>query len=93
MALGVYSTPPISDEPERVFSNTGNLMSPRRRHLVGQGVEQIICLRSWDQSGVITLDEGLFNSAVATAIAIDEGNEHADLSSDNLFYHDNTWID
>jgi hypothetical protein len=93
MALDVYSTPPMSDEPERVFSITGNLMSPRRRHLAGQGIEQMVCLRSWDRSGIITLDQGLFDSAVATAIAIDEGSEHADLSSDNLLYHDNTQID
>jgi hypothetical protein len=91
MALDVYSTPPMSDEPERVFSTTGNLMSARRRHLAGQSVEQMTCLRSWDRSGIITLDEGLFDSAVATVI--DRGGEHAELSSDNLLYHDNTQID
>jgi hypothetical protein len=91
MALDVYSTPPMSDEPERVFSTTGNLMSARRRHLAGQSVEQMTCLRSWDRSGIITLDEGLFDSAVATVI--DRGGEHAELSSDNLLYHDNMQID
>jgi hypothetical protein len=91
MALDVYSTPLMSDEPERVFSTTGNLMSTRRRHLTGQGVEQMVCLRSWEASGIITLDGGWFDSAVATAI--DGDGEHADLSSENLLYHDNTQID
>jgi hypothetical protein len=91
MALDVYSTPPMSDEPERAFSTTGNLMSTRRRHLAGQGVEQMVCLRSWDQSDIIRLDEGWFTSAVATAIEDDD--EHADLSSENLLHYDNTQID
>lgn len=78
-----YSTPPMSDESEGVFSATGNLMSSRRRHLTSQGVKQTVCLRSWDRSGIITLDEGWFDSAVATAI--DEGGEHADLNGDDLF--------
>jgi hypothetical protein len=46
MALDIYATPAISDEPERVFSTTGNLLSQRRRHMTGEGVEQMICLRS-----------------------------------------------
>jgi hypothetical protein len=91
MALDVYSTPPISNEPERVFSTASNLISVRRRHLVGQSVEQMTYLRSWDQSGIITLNEGLFDSAVATVI--DRGGEHAELSSNNLLYYDNTQID
>jgi hypothetical protein len=49
------------------------------------------CLRSWERSGIITLDEGLFNSAVATAI--DEDDECVDLNSDNLYYHEGTQID
>jgi hypothetical protein len=46
MALDIYATPAISDEPERVFSITGNLLSQRRRHMIGEGVEQMIYLRS-----------------------------------------------
>jgi len=72
MALDVYSTPPMSDQLERVFSDTGNLLSPRRRHMSGEGVEQMTCLRSWDRSGIIKLSQGLFNSAVATTSQIDD---------------------
>ena len=46
IALDVYATPAISDEPERVFSIASNLLSPRRRKLIGEGVEQMLCLRS-----------------------------------------------
>jgi hypothetical protein len=47
MALDIYSTPVCSDEPERVFSMAGNLLSPRRRQLKGESVEQMLYLRSW----------------------------------------------
>jgi hypothetical protein len=47
MALDVYATPPMSDAPERAFSGTGTLLIPLRRSMIGEGVEQIECLRSW----------------------------------------------
>lgn len=47
MALDLYVTPAMSDEPERVFSMAGNLLTPRRRQLKGEGIEQMLCLRSW----------------------------------------------
>jgi hypothetical protein len=46
MALDVFTLPAMSDEPERVFSIAGNLLAPRRRRLKGDGVEQMLCLRS-----------------------------------------------
>jgi hypothetical protein len=51
----------------------------------------MVCLRSWDRSDITTLDEGWFASAVTTAI--DDDDEHADLISENLLYHDNTQMD
>jgi hypothetical protein len=66
MALDIFSTVPMSDSPERVFSDTGNLLSPSRRTMTGDCVEQITCLRRWEQSSIISLSQGLFNSAVAT---------------------------
>jgi hypothetical protein len=65
MALDVFSTPPMSDEPERVFSIAGNLLSPRRRQLKGESVEHLLCLRSWAKSGIITLDHRMMKEAVA----------------------------
>jgi hypothetical protein len=46
IALDVYATPAMSDEPERVFSMAGNLLSLRRRKLIGKGVKQMLYLRS-----------------------------------------------
>ena len=65
MALDIYSTVPMSDSPERVFSSTGHLLSPKRRTMAGEGVEQMTCLRAWEQSGIISLGQGRFSNAVA----------------------------
>ena len=81
IALDLYATPAMSDEPERVFSMAGNLLSPRRRKLTGEGVEQMLCLRSWQRSGIIKLDQASFTDAML-ADKVDE------LSSSNLLRHD-----
>jgi hypothetical protein len=64
MALDVYSTPAMSDEPERVFSITGNLLAQRRRRLTSSAVQWLLCLRSWQNSKIIVLDQRLLRSAV-----------------------------
>jgi hypothetical protein len=83
MALDIYSMPAMSDEPERVFSIAGNTLSPRRRCLKGDTMQEILCLRSWQDSGLINLDRRLFNKAVAAAeassinddLALDESDD------------------
>ena len=67
MALDVYSTPACSDDPERVFSEGGALLIPRRRQLSGDHVQQILCLRSWQRSVIVALDGALFEQAVRRA--------------------------
>ena len=64
MALDVYSTPACSDEPERIFSEGGALLVPRRRQFSGDHVREILCLRSWQRSGIVRLDGALFEQAV-----------------------------
>jgi hypothetical protein len=76
MALDIYATPAMSNEPERVFSIAGNVLTLRRRCLTDYAVKQILCLRSWQKSGIITLNHTLFEEAV-TAV------EHA-LVHDNI---------
>jgi hypothetical protein len=76
MALDVYSTPAMSDSPEHVFSGTGTLLTPLRRTMTGEGVEQATCLRSWEATVTISLSQGLLNSAVATTRA-DDDDGHA----------------
>jgi hypothetical protein len=46
MALDIYYAPPMSDEPERVFSISGNTLNPRRRVMTGDTVQELLCLRS-----------------------------------------------
>jgi hypothetical protein len=38
MALDIYSTPAVSDEPERVFSIAGHVLSPSRRTLTSDAM-------------------------------------------------------
>jgi hypothetical protein len=64
MALDIYSTPAMSDEPERVFSITGNVLSQRRRRLTSDAVQWLLCLRSWQNSEIIALDQRLLRRAV-----------------------------
>jgi hypothetical protein len=86
MALDVFSTPPMSDELERVFSIVGNLLSPRRRTMKGESVEQLLCLRSWARSKIITLNEGMLQEAII-ASQIDD-DEVMTYSDDDLIYLD-----
>jgi hypothetical protein len=92
MALDLYATPAMSDEPERVFSMAGNLLSPRRRTMKDTGVEQMLCLRSWQSSGIVKLDQSAFKHAVATAgdCIIEEDVNNTDLTSSNLLYHEHS---
>ena len=66
MALDVYSTPAMSDEPERVFSIAGSVLQPSRRRLTSAVMEWLLCLRSWQKSEIITLDQRLLRAAVLT---------------------------
>lgn len=60
MALDIFATPAMSDAPERVFSITGDVISPRRRTLGEDTVREVMCLRSWMDSGIIKLDGNFF---------------------------------
>jgi hypothetical protein len=72
----------MSDEPEHVFSIAGNLLLPRRRKLIGEGVEQMLCLRSWQRSSIIKLDRAAF----ADTVLVGKVDDY-ELSSSNLFFH------
>jgi len=54
LALDSFSTPVMSDEPGRVFSEARAMIGTRRR-LLGEGtVEHLICMKSWIWTGIIT---------------------------------------
>lgn len=57
MALDMLSIPAMSDEPERLFSRLGLIITPRRNHLQQTTVQAISCLHSWDKSGLIDLSK------------------------------------
>lgn len=76
MALDIYSVPAMSDEPERIFSQTGHVLAPRRRSLTSKSMEQLMCMKSWLKQGVAHLDGGLFEKSV---IMINSSNATAEL--------------
>jgi hypothetical protein len=86
MALDIYSTPAMSDEPERVFSIAGNALAPRRRRLTSEAMQWLLCLRSWQNSEIIRLDQRLLRAAVITVDSLptprlpddDEDNDAVD---------------
>jgi hypothetical protein len=67
MALDIYSTPACSDEPKRVFSKGSNLLQQRRRQMLADHVQEILCLQSWQSCGIITLDSTMFEQVVRKA--------------------------
>jgi hypothetical protein len=92
MALDIYSTPACSDKPERVFSMAGNLLSPRRRQLKGESIEQMLCLRSWQASGLINLDT-LCSRVVSSSAdtSLPEDHEQPLVTTSNLRYHEQSY--
>jgi hypothetical protein len=55
MAIDVYTIPPMSSEPERIFSLAGVLITQRRNRLKDDVIEAHECLSSWDRSGLIRI--------------------------------------
>ena len=47
MAITIFSIPPMSAEPERVFSGTKHTIAPERIRLGAEMVEITECLKSW----------------------------------------------
>lgn len=58
MALDVLSPPPMSDEPERVFSSASATEGKRRTTLDPTSLEAIECLKAWSKAGLGTFIEG-----------------------------------
>ena len=67
MALDVFSVPAMSDEPERIFSQTGHILSPRRRRLTSKSMQRLMCMKSRLEQGVAHLDSDLFERTVSPA--------------------------
>lgn len=65
MALDIFSVPAMSDEPERIFSQTGHILSPRRRCLTSKSMQRLMCMKSLLKQGVAHLDGSLFEKTVS----------------------------
>jgi hypothetical protein len=59
MAIDIFSIPPMSAEPERVFSGARRTISWTRACLGGSIVEITECLKSWIRQG---LADGVFRT-------------------------------
>jgi hypothetical protein len=51
MAIDILLIPPISDEPERVFSGARRTVSWDRGQTEAETIELMECLRHWKRSG------------------------------------------
>ncbi|KAI7460907.1 hypothetical protein KC357_g8848 [Hortaea werneckii] len=63
MALDIYATPAMSDAPERLFSEAGAAIDPRRQRLHSETVQRMMCCKSWLKSGLLKLDRTFFEPA------------------------------
>lgn len=53
MAIDILSIPPMSDEPERVFSGARRTVSWDRGQLEPETIELRECLKHWKTSGIL----------------------------------------
>jgi hypothetical protein len=53
MAIDILSTPAMSAKAERIFSHCGNIVRSNRARLKADTIGAVICLKQWDEAGVI----------------------------------------
>jgi hypothetical protein len=53
MAIDILSIPPMSDEPERVFSGARRTVSWDRGKIEPKTIEIRECLKHWKKSGIL----------------------------------------
>lgn len=53
MAFDMFGIPAMSSEPERTFSDAGEVVTKRRNRLHADTVNACLCLKQWDDSGAI----------------------------------------
>ena len=55
MALDIFAIPAMSSDPERIFSLSGDMVSPKRNALQAETVGAAQCLKSWDSNGIFNI--------------------------------------
>lgn len=68
MALDILTVPPMSDEPERTFSDTGCMVTDRRNRLQEDTINTVATLKSWTRQGVIVWTSALTNEVTRAAV-------------------------
>jgi hypothetical protein len=53
MAIDLFGIPAMSSEPERLFSDTGDVITLKRNRLQADIVGAGMCLKQWDRDGAI----------------------------------------
>ena len=53
MAINILSIPPMSDEPERVFSDARRTVSWDRGQMEAETIEIRECLKHWKKTGIL----------------------------------------
>jgi hypothetical protein len=53
MAIDILSIPPMSDEPERVFSGARRIVSWDKGQIELETIEMRECLKHWKRSGIL----------------------------------------
>jgi hypothetical protein len=53
MAIDILSIPPMSDEPERVFSGARRTVTWDRGQIEAETIELRECLKHWKRSGIL----------------------------------------
>jgi hypothetical protein len=83
LGLDIYSESAMSDEPERIFSQTEHILALRCRSLTSKSMEQLVCTKSLLKQGVAHLDGSLFERAVTmigSPIVTEELEDLSDVS-------------
>jgi hypothetical protein len=47
----------MSSDPERIFSLSGDMVSPKRNALQAETIGAAQCLKSWDKNGVFDISK------------------------------------
>jgi hypothetical protein len=57
MALDIFSIPAMSSDPERIFSLSGDMVSPKRNALQAETIGAAQCLKSWDKNRIFDISK------------------------------------
>ena len=90
MAIEILSVPPMSSEPERLFSVSGAMVAPKRTRLDASTIGVAMTLRSWFRAGLVkqsimeAAEVTLKNEEYDSALKMEGGGEEEVAASDDI---------